>query len=134
MYIRGTTRRVGYFPYGGLRAVQFATAQCQRLPARKDNWIASIAEIGMAFNRRWRDHVNWCSQRYRRGDAGAHEEVLSKCRNAWLAYYRDVRRPEEELMAERHQERMADLEAGWKSRPEPDLPPHPRDRCPCPTI
>ena len=95
--------------------------------ADKENCIALIVEIGMAFNRRWRDHLDWCSQRYRRGDAGAHDEALSKYRNAWLAYYRDVRRLEEQLVAERHQERMDDLEAGWKSRPEPALPPHLRD-------
>ena len=63
--------------------------------ANKDNCIALIAKIGMAFNRRWRDLVDWRSQRYRRGDAGAHDEALSKYRNAWLAYYRDVLRPEE---------------------------------------
>ena len=92
--------------------------------ADKENCIALIVEIGVAFSQRRRDHLDWCSQRYLRGDYGAHDEALSKYRNAWLAYYRDVRRREEQLMAERHQERMSELESGWKSRPEPDLPPH----------
>ena len=95
--------------------------------ADKENCIALVAEMGMAFNHRWRDHLDWYSQRYRRGDAGAHDEALSKYRNAWLAYYLDVRCLEEQLMAERHQERVADLKAEWKSRSDPALPPHLRD-------
>ena len=93
----------------------------------KEKCIELITEIGIAFYRRWRDHLDWCSQRYRRGDPGARYEAVSKYRNAWLAYYCDVRHLEEQLMAERHQERMADLEAGWKSRLEPALPRHLRE-------
>ena len=96
--------------------------------ADKENCIALIAQIVMAFNRRWLDHLDWHPQGYRRDDADApYDEGLSKYRNAWLAYYSDVRRLEEQLMGERHQERVADLQAEWKSRAEPALPPHLRD-------
>ena len=102
--------------------------------ADKGNCIALIAEIGMAFSRPW--GITWTGTRSGtgRGDAGAYDEALSKYRNAWLAYYRHLRRREEQLMAERHQERMADLEAGWRSRPEPALPPHLRYLMPAPYI
>lgn len=93
----------------------------------KGNCIALTAEIGMAFSRRWGDHLDWDSQRYRRGDAGAYDEALSKYRNAWLAYDRDVRRRAELLMAERHQAQVVELETGWKSRSESALPPHLRN-------
>ena len=93
--------------------------------ADKENCIPLIARTVMAFNRRWLDHLDWYPQGCRRGDADApYYEGLSEYRDAWLAYYRDVRRYEQQLMAERHQQWMADLEAGWKSRPEPALPPH----------
>ena len=92
--------------------------------ADKENCIALVCEIGMAFNQRWRGHLDWLSQWYRLGYPDAHNEALSKYRNAWLSYYREVRQLEEQLMSERHKERMTELESAWKSRPEPMLPSH----------
>ena len=48
LYIRRTIRRVGYDPYGWRRVDQFATAQCQRLPARTAYFTSAVYTLGFA--------------------------------------------------------------------------------------
>ena len=41
LYIHRTIQGVGYNPYGWRRAVQFATAVCQQLPARTAHFTSA---------------------------------------------------------------------------------------------
>ena len=92
--------------------------------SEKENCIPLVFEIGIAFSRRLGDHRDWYSQRFSRGDIGARDEALTRYRDAWLSYYRQVRCLEDHLMEERRAELMAEYEAGWESRFDPVLPPH----------
>ena len=93
----------------------------------KENCIPLVIEIGIAFNQRLGDHRDWHSQSYRRGEVGARDEAFCNYRKAWLSYYRQVRGLEDQLMKERRAELIAEYKEGWKSRPEPALPPHLRE-------
>ena len=48
LYIRRTIRRVGYDPYRWRRAVQFATALCQWLPARTEQFNSAAYSRSLA--------------------------------------------------------------------------------------
>ena len=56
LYIRRTIQGVGYNPYGWRRTVQFATAVCQRLPARTGQFTS--AAYTLAQRRKVLDDVN----------------------------------------------------------------------------
>ena len=88
----------------------------------KENCSPLVFETGMAFHWRLGEHRDWHSQRYRRGDMDARARALSRYRDAWLSYYREVRGLEDRLMGERRAELMVEYEEGWNSRSEPELP------------